>query len=32
MDDVLGNPLPVEVGHLLEQVVILQKKGTLGSR
>jgi hypothetical protein len=26
---VLGDPFPIEVGHLLEQIVILEEQGTL---
>jgi hypothetical protein len=28
---VLGDPLPIEVGHLLDQVVILEEQWTFGS-
>lgn len=32
MHDALGHPLPVELRHLLDQVVVLQQDGSLGAR
>ena len=32
VDHVLGDPFAVEVGHLLDQVVVLEQQWTLGAR